>query len=124
MIRTYAAIGGILGFLAVALGAFAAHLLKQRLSSDMLDVFQTGVHYQLAHALALLMVAALAAALGTSKAWFWAGGLLIAGVVLFSGSLYALALTGVRTLGAMTPLGGLCFLAGWLLVAWAAWQSW
>ncbi|MCL6637533.1 MAG: DUF423 domain-containing protein [Alicyclobacillus sp.] len=114
----------MLGFLAVALGAFAAHLLKQRLSSEMLDVFQTGVHYQFVHALALLMVAALAATLGTSNAWYWAGGLFTAGVVLFSGSLYALALTGVRALGAITPLGGLCFLAGWLLVAWAAWRSW
>lgn len=96
-------------FLAVGLGAFGAHALKQRLEPDMLAVFETGVRYQVYHALALLLLAALR---GPHKAaWCFT-----AGVVVFSGSLYALALTGVRKWGAITPIGGLLFLAGWLLV--------
>lgn len=107
---------------AVALGAFAAHGLKTRLDTHMLEVWQTGVHYQMFHALALLLVAL----------WAWqqpgrllnvAGGLFILGTVLFSGSLYTLALTGIRWLGAITPLGGLCFLVGWLLLFIAAWRG-
>ncbi|MCL6599198.1 MAG: DUF423 domain-containing protein [Alicyclobacillus macrosporangiidus] len=116
MYRGFIVAGGIFGFLAVALGAFAAHALKQRLSPDRLDVFQTGVHYQATHALALLLVAALAAVLGGSSLLVWAGWLFVAGIILFSGSLYALTLTGVGALGAITPVGGLCFLAGWLMV--------
>jgi len=94
----------------VALGAFGAHALKGRLSPEALAVFETGVRYQAYHALALLLLAALR---GPDRAaWCFVGG-----IVLFSGSLYALALTGVRWLGAVTPLGGLLFLAGWLLLA-------
>lgn len=98
--------GSVLMFLAVALGAFAAHGLKARLSPEMLQVFETAVRYQAYHALALL---ALGAARGPDRA----GWCFVAGVVLFSGSLYALALSGVRWLGAITPLGGVLFLAGW-----------
>jgi uncharacterized membrane protein YgdD (TMEM256/DUF423 family) len=96
-------------FLAVGLGAFGAHALKTRLSPEMLAIFETGVKYQVYHALALLLLAAVR---GPSKA----GWCFTAGIVLFSGSLYVLALTGVKKWGAVTPIGGLLFLAGWLLV--------
>ena len=116
MDRTFLLIGALAGFLAVAFGAFGAHALRSRLSPDMLAVFETGVRYQMYHALALLLVAAAAARFG---GWMVtaAGWLFTVGIVLFSGSLYALALTGVTTLGAITPIGGLAFLAGWALLA-------
>jgi uncharacterized membrane protein YgdD (TMEM256/DUF423 family) len=96
-------------FLAVGLGAFGAHALKNRLTPDMLAVFETGVKYQVYHALALLLLASLR---GPSKAaWCFT-----AGIVLFSGSLYILALTGARKWGAVTPIGGVLFLAGWLIL--------
>ncbi|MBI4061621.1 MAG: DUF423 domain-containing protein [Elusimicrobia bacterium] len=96
-------------FLAVGLGAFGAHALKARLPPELLAVFETGVRYQVYHALALLLLAALR---GPEKAgWCFA-----AGIVLFSGSLYLLALTGVRKWGAVAPVGGLLFLIGWLIV--------
>ncbi len=106
-------------FLAVALGAFGAHALKARLSPEMTTVWQTAVQYHAWHALGLFGLGLLMlhwperAGLGPA-AW-----LLLAGIVLFSGSLYALALTGVRGLGAVTPIGGVAFLAGWGLLAWA-----
>lgn len=107
---TWTRAGAALMLLDVALGAFGAHALKGRLSPEALAVFETGVRYQAYHALALLLLAALR---GPDRAaWCFVGG-----IVLFSGSLYALALTGVRWLGAVTPLGGLLFLAGWLLLA-------
>lgn len=111
-----------LGGLAVALGAFAAHALKTRLDAYALGVFQTGVQYQMSHALALFAVAWLC---GRSPAsgFVMAGWLFIAGTVLFSGSLYALALSGVRLFGAVTPIGGLLFLGGWGCLAWTAWRS-
>lgn len=112
-------IGALAGFLAVALGAFGAHALRERLSPEMLAVFETGVRYQMYHALAILFVALLMPRMG---GWLVvsAGWLFTAGIVLFSGSLYALALTGVTTLGAITPIGGLAFLAGWACLAVAA----
>lgn len=104
------------GFLGVALGAFAAHSLKTTLDPAMLTVFETGVRYQMYHAFALF-----AAAWGfthwRARAFAVAGGLFVVGIVLFSGSLYLLAFTGTRWLGAITPLGGLAFLAGWLCLA-------
>jgi uncharacterized membrane protein YgdD (TMEM256/DUF423 family) len=107
------------GFLGVALGAFAAHALKATLPPDMLAVFETGVRYQMYHAFALF-----AAAWGFGRwqrrAFTIAGGLFGTGIVIFSGSLYLLAFTGLRWLGAITPLGGLAFLAGWLCLAWGA----
>ncbi len=96
-------------FMAVGLGAFGAHALKGRLEPEMLAIFETGVRYQVYHALALILVAAVR---GPSKA----GWCFTAGIVLFSGSLYILALTGVKKWGAVTPLGGLLFLAGWLIM--------
>ena len=118
--RTPLLLGSAFAFTGVALGAFGAHALRARLSPEMLAIYQTGVQYQMLHALALLLVAALADRLQAVRLVRWSGGLLAAGVVLFSGSLYALALSGVRGLGAITPLGGACFLAGWACLAVAA----
>ena len=119
MDRTFLLVGALAGFVGVALGAFGAHGLRSRLSADMLAVFETGVRYQMYHALAILIVALAAARLDgwliRAAGWFFTGG-----IVLFSGSLYALALSGVTTLGAVTPIGGLAFLAGWACLAIAA----
>lgn len=114
-------IGALLGGVGVGLGAFGAHGLRQRLSPDMLAVFETGARYQMYHALALLAVAALLTRSDATRALTCAGWSFTAGTFIFSGSLYLLALTGVSTLGAITPIGGVAFLAGWLSLAIAAW---
>ena len=119
MDRTWLAAGSIAMFLAVALGAFGAHALRSRLGEDLLSIFETGVRYQAWHGLALLAVAVVASRQPTATVTA-AGVLFCAGIVLFSGSLYALVLTGVRTLGAITPLGGVAFLAGWACLGWSA----
>jgi len=111
-------VAAINGFLAVAAGAFAAHGLQGRLDAHGLSVFETGARYHMVHALAIGL-AALAARNGASGANV-ASAFFLAGIVLFSGSLYLLALTGVRTLGLVTPFGGLAFLVGWAALAWAA----
>lgn len=108
--------GSILGFLGVGLGAFGAHALKSRLSPELLDVFETGVRYQMYHALALLGVGLAAPRLG-GRASGRSGLAFTLGIMVFSGTLYALALTGERWLGAITPVGGLLLLAGWLNLA-------
>lgn len=113
MDRTFLLIGAVLGFLGVALGAFGAHILKSRLSPEMLAVFETGIRYHMYHTFALLIVAAAIGHLGPARLLSLAGWLFFGGVLLFSGSLYALALSGVGILGAITPIGGLLFLAGW-----------
>ena len=117
MDRTFLLVGSVLGFLGVAFGAFGAHALKTRLSPDMLAVFETAVRYQMYHVFALLIVAAAIGHIGSSRLLALAGWFFFAGIVLFSGSLYALALTGVGILGIVTPLGGLCFLIGWASLA-------
>lgn len=109
----------VAGFTGVAAGAFGAHVLGPRLDAEMLEVFRTAVLYHLIHAVALLAVALLAAR-APATATTAAGWLFVAGIVVFSGSLYALALSGVKWLGAITPLGGLCFLGGWLALGLAA----
>ena len=119
MDRLWLGFGAGFALLAVALGAFGAHALKAQLEPRMLDVFETGVRYQMYHALALLLLAALAGQLPEGPA-AWSGRLFVAGIVLFSGSLYLLALSGIPWLGAITPLGGVCFLAGWTLLLVAA----
>ena len=119
MERVFFALGALAGLTAVALGAFAAHGLKAKLSPDLFDVFEVGARYHMFHALALLGTA-WAVTRWPGTATTWAGWFFVAGIVLFSGSLYALALTGIRTLGAITPLGGVCFLAGWVALGWAA----
>jgi uncharacterized membrane protein YgdD (TMEM256/DUF423 family) len=119
--RVFFAIGSLSGLLGVGLGAFAAHALKSRLDANLLSIFEVGVRYQMYHALALLAVAwAYTRWPGATVAA--SGWLFVAGTALFSGSLYALSLTGARWLGAITPFGGLAFLAGWLCLAWAAWK--
>lgn len=107
------------GFLGVALGAFAAHGLRTTLAPEMLAVLETGVRYQTYHTFALF-AAASGFARWQARAFSLAGGLFVAGITVFSGSLYLLAFTGERWLGAITPLGGLAFLAGWLCLAWGA----
>jgi uncharacterized membrane protein YgdD (TMEM256/DUF423 family) len=122
MERLFAGLGALLAALAVAAGAFGAHGLRGRLSPEMLAVYETGVRYQMYHSLALLAVAwAVPRWPGVPAAL--AGWLFVAGIVVFSGSLYGLALSDLRWLGAITPLGGLAFIAGWLLLAWAAWRG-
>ncbi|SRR5579883_352968 len=122
MDRTFALLGALLAFLAVGAGAFGAHALRERVSPEMLDVFETAARYQMYHALGLLAVA-WAAGRWPGGATTAAGWLFFAGIVLFSGSLYGLSLSGLRWLGAITPLGGLAFLAGWLALAWAVWRG-
>jgi uncharacterized membrane protein YgdD (TMEM256/DUF423 family) len=106
----------------VALGAFAAHALKSRLDADLLAIFETGVRYQMYHAFALL-AAGWAQTRWPGKVLTASGWLFAAGSVIFSGSLYVLSLSGERWLGAITPVGGLALLAGWLCLAWAAWRG-
>ena len=116
MDRTFLLTAAVAGFLAVALGAFGAHGLRGRLSPDMLAVFETGVRYHMYHALALLATSALAARL-ERRAVVAAGWLFVTGIVVFSGSLYLLAVTGIRVLGAITPIGGAAFIIAWALFA-------
>jgi len=118
-LRHFILLGAINGFLAVAFGAFAAHALKDLLSAGLLDAFQTGVEYQGMHALALLAVGLLGRD-GPGKVLNLAGWAFATGILLFSGSLYLLALTDIRWLGAVTPLGGTAFLLGWGALAWHA----
>jgi uncharacterized membrane protein YgdD (TMEM256/DUF423 family) len=118
MDRLFFALGCVIAGLGVVLGAFAAHALKTRFAPDMLSVFEVGVHYQMYHAFALLAVA-WAHARWPGRAVTAAGWLFVVGTLLFSGSLYALSLTGTRWFGAITPLGGVAFIAGWLCLAWA-----
>lgn len=117
MANTFLLIGSLGGFLGVAAGAFGAHGLRSRLSADMLAVFETAVRYQMYHAFALLIVAAAIGRAGDARLLTIAGWSFITGVVLFSGSLYALTLTGLKGLGAITPLGGFAFLVGWACLA-------
>ncbi|MDU9389570.1 DUF423 domain-containing protein [Pseudomonas japonica] len=121
MLRSFLLLAAFFGFTGVALGAFAAHGLKARLSAEYLAIFQTGVTYQLIHALALFGVAILSVHL-PGRLVTWAGSLFILGILLFSGSLYILTLSGLGKLGMITPLGGAAFLAGWLCLGLAAWR--
>jgi uncharacterized membrane protein YgdD (TMEM256/DUF423 family) len=117
--RTFAWIGATLGFLAVAAGAFGAHALRSRLTPEDLEIFETAARYQMYHALALL-AAAWAVGRWPGGAALACGWLFLGGTLVFSGSLYLLVLTGQRWLGAVTPIGGLALLAGWLALTWAA----
>jgi uncharacterized membrane protein YgdD (TMEM256/DUF423 family) len=117
--KLFVSLGALAAALGVALGAFGAHALKARLSADMLAVWQTAVQYHLWHALGLVAIGLLAQHLPASGPLRLAGWLMLAGIVLFSGSLYVLAASGVRWLGAVTPFGGGCLIAGWLAVVYA-----
>ena len=112
-------LGAISGFIAVAAGAFAVHGLEGKIEPRLLAVFKTGADYQMAHALALVLVGALVLCRGRSRGLDIAGWAFLVGSVLFAGSLYALALSGVRALGAITPIGGVGFLVGWGALAMA-----
>jgi uncharacterized membrane protein YgdD (TMEM256/DUF423 family) len=117
MANAFLLIGSLAGFLGVAAGAFGAHGLRSRLSPDMLAVFETAVRYQMYHVFALLITAVAIGRVGDARLLTIAGWSFITGMVLFSGSLYALALTGISRLGAITPLGGLALLVGWACLA-------
>jgi len=117
VLKSYVSIGAVVALLAVAFGAFGAHSLKGHLSEDDLSVFETGVRYQMYHGLGILLVALLSDRLGAGKLVVWSARLLTIGVVLFSGSLYALSMTGIDAFGPITPIGGVAFLAGWLCLA-------
>jgi uncharacterized membrane protein YgdD (TMEM256/DUF423 family) len=123
MDKTFLLWASVLGGLAVALGAFGAHALSGRLSAADLGTFETAVRYQFYHALALLGVAAVLGRWPQSGAALWAGWLFVAGVLIFSGSLYGLVFSGVRWLGAVTPLGGVAMIAGWISLGLAAWRG-
>jgi uncharacterized membrane protein YgdD (TMEM256/DUF423 family) len=110
-------LGSLSAMISVMLGAFGAHALKGRLTPDMLDIYQTGVHYEFYHALGLILVGLVAYHLPKSEYITWSGWLMFAGTVIFSGSLYILSLSGVRWLGAITPVGGTFFIVSWLLLA-------
>lgn len=115
--KLFVSLGALAAALGVVLGAFGAHALKARLSADMLAVWQTAVQYHLWHALGLVAIGLLAQHLPASVPVRVAGWLMLVGIVLFSGSLYALALSGTRWLGAITPFGGACLILGWLVLA-------
>jgi uncharacterized membrane protein YgdD (TMEM256/DUF423 family) len=120
--RIFLAIAGVLGGLSVIFGAFASHALKDRLSERALEIWETGTKYQMYHALALVLVALLFSRLATeSFPLIIAGYAFTVGVFLFSGSLYALSLSGIKWLGAITPLGGVAFILGWICLVVAAW---
>lgn len=121
MSQVWLLIGSVYGLLGVVLGAFGAHAVRDRISADMLRVWETAVQYQFWHALALLAVGMLASRF--SGAWLTAAGWAFAlGVLIFSGSLYTLALSGVRVIGAITPIGGLSLIIGWVCLLAAIWR--
>ena len=122
MDRLFFLAGALSAFIGVALGAFGAHGLRERLGADMLATFEIGVRYQMYHAFALI-AAAWAASRWPGTLTSASGWLFVAGTIVFSGSLYVLSMTGLRWLGAITPIGGLAFLAGWLCLAAACWKS-
>ncbi|MFE8596547.1 DUF423 domain-containing protein [Archangium violaceum] len=120
--RQWLILGAASAFLSVAAGAFGAHALRARLTPDLLTIFETGARYHMYHSLGLIAIGLLSQ-VRPNPLLNGAGWAMTVGILLFSGSLYALALSGVRALGAITPLGGLGFLAGWLLLAIAAWRQ-
>lgn len=122
MARIFILIAAISGFLSVSIGAFAAHGLKKTLAPELIDVVKTGVQYQMYHALALLVVALFLIQKPSASGLKASGWAFILGSLMFSGSLYALAMGAPRWLGPVTPLGGLCFLVGWVLLAIAGWR--
>ena len=121
--KIFVLLGSLSAFLGVALGAFGAHGLKSRVTPEMLTVWQTGVLYHLVHALGLVLIGMLCQLMPDASLVRSAGWALLGGTVLFSGSLYVMVLSDIRALGIITPLGGVAFLVGWLLLAVAAWQT-
>lgn len=122
MQRRWMMLGAILTMLSVAIGAFGAHMLKDKIGASAIATYETGVQYHMIHALALLIVGLTAGQLGASTKLKWAARLLFTGIIIFSGSLYVLSISGIKILGAITPIGGVAFIAGWLLFAMDIWQ--
>ncbi|WP_445665268.1 DUF423 domain-containing protein [Fodinibius sp. AD559] len=123
MQKLFLIIGSIAMALAVGLGAFGAHGLKEILTDEMLDIFETGIKYHFYHAIGLLVVGLVAQLIPNSSFLQWSGWLMLAGIIIFSGSLYILSISGIRWIGAITPIGGLCFIVAWILLALASWQN-
>lgn len=123
MIKLFWVLGSLNAFLSVVLGAFGAHALKAKIPANLLSVYETGVQYHMVHAIGLILIALAADRFGASTLLNWSGWMLFLGIIFFSGSLYALSLSGVRILGAITPIGGVLFLAGWILFALAAFKQ-
>lgn len=119
-LKTFIVIGAINAFLAVALGAFGAHGLEGRVEQKYLDIWKTGVTYQMFHATGLLIVGVLLGKLPANTLLPWSGWMMLIGIILFSGSLYVMTLTKISILGAITPLGGVSFLVAWILIVIAA----
>ena len=122
MTRIFLAIASMLGGISVVFGAFASHALKDRLSANSLSIWETGTKYQMYHALALMLVAILLSRFPDSILFAVAGYAFIIGTFVFSGSLYALTLTGIKWLGAITPIGGMAYIIGWLCLALGSWR--
>jgi uncharacterized membrane protein YgdD (TMEM256/DUF423 family) len=121
MMKVFLAIASLTAGLSVAAGAFGSHILKERLSDRALEIFEVGCRYQMYHSLALLLIALLLSRAEAVQGWLTASGwAFITGMILFSGSLYALSLSGIKWLGAITPFGGFCFMVGWGCLAIAA----
>ncbi|PWI58298.1 DUF423 domain-containing protein [Sulfoacidibacillus thermotolerans] len=120
MSSSFLILGAVFAFLAVAFGAFGAHALRSRLSDERLAVYQTGVQYQMYHALALLALSVIIPRVADPNLGIFAGRLFVLGIFLFSGSLYVLTLSGKRSFGAITPFGGVAFLLGWVLLVLSA----
>lgn len=116
MWKLFIILGALNAAVAVGFGAFGAHGLEGRISARLIEVYQTGVQYHIMHALGLLAIGMVAAHIGGSALIAWAGWLLFAGIIIFSGSLYTMAFTGIGWLGAITPIGGTAFIAGWILL--------
>ena len=123
MDRVFFMIASLLGAVSVGLGAFGAHALRDRIEAGLLTNYQTGVQYMFFHALALFVVVLALTRWPTSNLTAWSGWLFVVGILFFSGSLFVMAFTGQRWLGAITPIGGVAFIVGWLLLALAAWQG-
>ncbi|SEO21678.1 DUF423 domain-containing protein [Paenibacillus sp. OV219] len=123
MFNKYGAYGAIHALVAVVLGAFAAHGLKDRLTAEMLNVFETGVRYHMYHGIGLLLIALASDRIGQQRGIRWAARLMHTGIFLFSGSLYALSLSGIKPLGIITPFGGLAFIVAWGMAAYAIWKA-
>lgn len=114
MQRKFMIIGALMAMLSVAIGAFGAHLLEPIVGESSMKVYETGVQYHMIHALGILLIAIVAGLWGDSRRLEWAGWLLFVGIILFSGSLYVLTITGIKPLGIITPFGGVAFIAGWI----------
>lgn len=114
--RNYVIVGSLVMALAVALGAFGAHILKDAISPEMLEIYHTGNHYHMVHGIGLILIVLLYEKLNNSKLIKWSARLILSGIIIFSGSLYVLAISGYTMLGAVTPIGGVCFITGWILL--------